>query len=370
MSFYRFLFFLELLNGLVLIAALLSRKDNRRANLFLCGVIGAVLYSEWVRFLIVTEEIRRFPFFLRTTFPAALLVPALFYLYCLALTVPNFRWKPKLNLHFLPFLGGLLWYAFILIFGRRYGFWDWPRRYPIERYLLTVISVIVYAAYLVACFLQLRRYQAHLKDYFSELRRVRLLWLRVLLGLLTLPWIVGLVDVVTGPYVTVEQWMIPVVALVILLIGFWGFRQSAIFAPDDEWEESKAAPPSFFSPDELDQRKKQLERYVQEQRPYLNPELRLVDLARGLKLKPYQVSEILNRGMATSFYELMNRLRVQEVQQKLVDPSFSHYNLLGIAMESGFNSKSVFNDVFRKNTGMTPSVYRKSRQSEELHPSH
>src|SRR4030095_43490 len=119
---------------------------------------------------------------------------------------------------------------------------------------------------------------------------------------------------------------------------------------------------TFFSQKDLEEWRGKLSKYAEEKTPYLNPELRLTDLAKGLKLKPYQVSEILNRGMGITFYEFVNRLRVSEVMKKLVDPAYSHYNLLGIAMECGFNSKSVFNDTFRKIMGVTPSQYRDTRK--------
>jgi AraC-like DNA-binding protein len=56
---------------------------------------------------------------------------------------------------------------------------------------------------------------------------------------------------------------------------------------------------------------------------------------------------------------------VQEVMLKLNDPKYTSFSLLGIALDSGFNSKSAFNRFFKKATGLTPSDYKKSLQNRD-----
>ena len=116
--------------------------------------------------------------------------------------------------------------------------------------------------------------------------------------------------------------------------------------------------PIFFSHPELAEWTVKLCKFVEEKRPYLQTGLRLEDLARALGLKPYQVSEILNLGVGSTFYDYINRFRIEEAKRRLRDSAFAHMNILGIANDSGFNSKSVFNKAFREHTGMTPSEFR------------
>ena len=115
---------------------------------------------------------------------------------------------------------------------------------------------------------------------------------------------------------------------------------------------------------QLDRLKHRLMALMENQAIYLNPELRLSDLAIALGVRPYRVSEILNRGLQTSFYDFVNRYRVAKAQDLLMAPDSSYLNLLGVAMESGFKSKSVFNDVFKKMTGKTPSQFRTGKITE------
>ena len=60
----------------------------------------------------------------------------------------------------------------------------------------------------------------------------------------------------------------------------------------------------------------------------------------------------------------MNSYRIAKAQELLASPDSAHLNLLGIAMESGFRSKSVFNEVFKKVTGKTPSEFRSLEMTE------
>jgi len=59
------------------------------------------------------------------------------------------------------------------------------------------------------------------------------------------------------------------------------------------------------------------------------------------------------------FFEFINQYRVNEVKAKITDPAYENLSLLGIAFESGFNTKSAFNRVFKKITGFTPGEYKK-----------
>ena len=81
-------------------------------------------------------------------------------------------------------------------------------------------------------------------------------------------------------------------------------------------------------------------------------------------VRPYRVSHILNQGLHTSFYDLINQYRIAKAQEILISPAAERLNLLGVAFESGFRSKSVFNEVFKKTTGRTPSQFRDAKMSE------
>ena len=92
---------------------------------------------------------------------------------------------------------------------------------------------------------------------------------------------------------------------------------------------------------------------------YLNPDLTRQALADHLKINPNTLSHILNKNLRKSFHDFVNEYRVREVMHKIGQPEFLHYTLEGIAYESGFNSKSTFNAIFKKISGKTPRQYKK-----------
>lgn len=91
---------------------------------------------------------------------------------------------------------------------------------------------------------------------------------------------------------------------------------------------------------------------------YQETELTLQQLADRLRAPTYQVSQTLNEGMKKNFYDLINGYRVEEAKRLLLDSKNRNYTILSIGFEAGFNSKTTFNTVFKKVTGLTPTEFR------------
>jgi AraC-like DNA-binding protein len=91
---------------------------------------------------------------------------------------------------------------------------------------------------------------------------------------------------------------------------------------------------------------------------YLDPEISLDTLARNIGCGRHHLSQVINEKEGASFYDYVNRFRIEEAAMHLSDPDHNQ-KIATIAFASGFNSLSSFNDVFKKTTGMTPSDYRK-----------
>jgi AraC-like DNA-binding protein len=363
-SFLPALFAGGLSLGMLLIFSLLVRKNNPKANRFLCGVLLCQLHLQLLSYLQATGEIERYAWLLRSTFATTLLNVALLHFYVVSLTVPGFKLTRKDAWHFAPFAAGALWYLGRLISA--------PRETPVvsptfllERQGWLGLMLVVYIAYYLALFKEIRIYQANLQNYFSETTRVRLTWLYVLLGCSFGLWLIACTDFLLGPRITLWHIVVPAVTAQTFFLALFTLRQSVIFSTDVEW-----APPDLpskspvFATETLVQWRVKLANYMREAKPHLNPELRLSDLASGLKLKPYQLSEILNKGEGIHFYDFINRHRIEEAQKLLIDHHYSHMSILGIAEEAGFNSKSVFNEAFKKQTGFTPSVFREQKKSD------
>ena len=117
--------------------------------------------------------------------------------------------------------------------------------------------------------------------------------------------------------------------------------------------EPAAAPAALAA--ELHPWREKLLRLMEQEQPWLEPELTLTELANRLRTHPAMLSKVINAGCGQNFNDFVNAYRVREARRKLADARFAHYSLVGVALESGFNSKSTFNRVFRKVTGQAPS---------------
>lgn len=92
---------------------------------------------------------------------------------------------------------------------------------------------------------------------------------------------------------------------------------------------------------------------------YRNPDLTLQMLADRMKISHLYLSQIINVHTSMTFYTLLNMYRVLEVMEKLQNEKFKDENIITLAYESGFNTKSTFNSIFKKFSGVTPTEYRK-----------
>lgn len=102
-----------------------------------------------------------------------------------------------------------------------------------------------------------------------------------------------------------------------------------------------------------------LEQFMQKNKPYLNPDLKLIDLARLAQLSPSSISSAINNELEVNFFEYVNQYRVKEFKERIDSEKYAHYTLLGIGLDVGFNSKASMNRIFKKHTGVTPSQYSK-----------
>jgi AraC-like DNA-binding protein len=99
--------------------------------------------------------------------------------------------------------------------------------------------------------------------------------------------------------------------------------------------------------------------FMRRKRPFLDPDLSLGDLAEAMETSRNVLSLALNVGLARTFYDYINEFRIREVIRLMADPERRNHKVLALALDAGFNSKTSFNELFKKATGQTPSAYRR-----------
>ena len=325
-----------------------------------------------------------------------------YYLYFRSLTSQEFRLLPRAWLHLLPgllqfgLLAGALGYDLLWLPGIRGQF------HPVQvgtkgpalvaaeavAHYLGYAQYVLLPAYCWRVLTDYRRYNQYLHDNFSDTERLRFAGLRqlvlvqvlalVLSQLFTLVnWKVGLSDAASWNYFFLRgllvYWLIAVglqanYAAATTPLRFDAAPDSPVSseeatepnpAPLVDISASQASPetelPAVALPPELLAWRDKLLTLMTEQQPWLEPELTLTELAKRLRLTPGLLSKVINSGCGQNFNDFVNAYRVREAQRLLVDPSFAHYSLVGVALESGFNSRSTFNRVFKKVVGQAPS---------------
>ncbi len=96
--------------------------------------------------------------------------------------------------------------------------------------------------------------------------------------------------------------------------------------------------------------------YMTSQQAFLDSDLSLRGLSEAVGVSTHHLSEVLNHKEGQNFYNFVNDYRIRYVCERL--ESDSDVKLLDLGLSSGFSSKSTFNSVFKKHTGLTPSQYR------------
>jgi AraC-like DNA-binding protein len=102
-----------------------------------------------------------------------------------------------------------------------------------------------------------------------------------------------------------------------------------------------------------------LDHWAAHERGFLEPDIKLSDLAERIGTSPQLLSQYLNDALGLSFFDYINGLRVAEVQEMMRDRSNDTRTLLDLAFAAGFTSKSTFNTSFKKISGLAPSSWRK-----------
>ena len=233
---------------------------------------------------------------------------------------------------------------------------------------LKIFLVIQCFIYLILASIYLYRYSSNLKKYDTT-NTNPLKWLNNFVlgvGLMFVVWIVdrnGLFrEVISISY-----------SFCIFYFGYWMINQREVFPYSEAnkkvlahllSEQKEIEKPKYKklhskkSIKEID--KEHLVRVMEVQKPYLDTNLTIFKLARLYGSSVHELSFIINQGFGENFNQFVNRYRVEESKRLLADKQYDHLNMLGIAYESGFNSKTVFNSTFKKNVGKTPVQYKKN----------
>ncbi|MEL6669778.1 MAG: helix-turn-helix transcriptional regulator, partial [Bacteroidota bacterium] len=102
----------------------------------------------------------------------------------------------------------------------------------------------------------------------------------------------------------------------------------------------------------------QLEEMMSTNKQYRDPSLNREQVADQLGISSGYLSKLISAHTEGNFSSYVNQYRIEEVKRLLLSSEFEHYSLLAIGFEAGFNSKTTFNNTFKRLTGQTPRQFR------------
>jgi AraC-like DNA-binding protein len=101
-----------------------------------------------------------------------------------------------------------------------------------------------------------------------------------------------------------------------------------------------------------------------ETRQYFSDNLAsLSELAKKIGESPHHVSQVINEKLNKSFFELLAHYRVEKAKEIITEDKENKLTVEEISEMVGYNSKTAFNNAFKKLSGKTPSEFRKSINS-------
>jgi len=336
--------------------------------------------------------------------PALLAICPLFYLYVKSLTDENFAFNNRKLLHFLPSLIFFLVNTpvFAMLSPKQsewfiiYGFTQTGSGQILK--LVTYISYlwnfgafaiqIVFYFYLIIK--EILQHKKKIREVFSNLQQKNLNWLIwctiIFFALLAINNTLLQTDAVDNINMRVGYNIAMI--LITAFLGLAGLRQIDIYdkiadvridggktneptiKPKNHNEAHKttdvalacANNEKYVAPmlSETEEQKiiDLLENIMLTKKLFLNPELKITDVANEVSLPRRQISRAVNEKLHDNFYNFVNRYRIGEAKRLLEDVKFNQFSIEGIANQSGFNSRSSFYTAFKNETGVTPNQFR------------
>ena len=104
----------------------------------------------------------------------------------------------------------------------------------------------------------------------------------------------------------------------------------------------------------------ELELLMQRDRLYVNPNLKIADLAAILNVSTYTLSYLFNQYLDKNYYDYLNDYRIEEFKRLVDKDEYSKYTLTALAELCGFSSRTSFFRYFKKVIGITPNEYIRS----------
>lgn len=338
-------------------------KGIKLLNLLLAGIFFSGGANLLFLVLFQTQEIFNYPQAFFMNIPFAYFLGPLLFLYLKFLSKKEAIFHKIYFLHFVP---GILSFLYMI------PLWTLPRQKKIEiltdmffykdfsfLFYLTILPVISFFAYFLALSIEhggiLKEKKAQVNFYFAFMLSI---------------WAFGIVSgFYTFLFSSLGSIKISSLVLAISILYLYLLNQRypdymQIFAKSIRKNKEQK---SILKNIDLSLLEKKIEKLFHEEKIFIQEDLTLAALSKELEITPHQLSKFLNDKKSSNFNSFLNGYRVQEAKRLIAEKQ--NFSIIEIAYACGFHSLSVFNATFKKNTGVTPSAFKKIIHQKKKDPS-
>jgi AraC-like DNA-binding protein len=362
---------------------LLSKKGKVKADKILAFwmfFIGLHLFLFYLQYF---DLYTKYPITIGILLPLPLVHGPFLYLYVSTLTNQLPRKEILKFVHFIPpFLMYLyLIHFFILPSSEKIEIMkSGGEGYHIFNTIKLILIILSGIGYVAISQILLQRHRKNIKEQFSSIEKINLNWLQYIVLGIGFIWIVVLsVNFFPEGFfksykVNSDIFIFAAVVLFVCFLGFFGLKQTNVFTAQtihlpqfhdelpsaySEKKEFEKYAKSGLKGTDAEQLHRKLNEYMKLEKPYLNSQLSLSKLGESFGVHSNYLSQVINERENKNFYDYINGYRIDEFKRMVSDPKNKNLTILALAFECGFNSKSAFNNCFKKLTNQTPSDFMK-----------
>ncbi len=348
-----------------------SRKNKNIEHWYLGSIFLLVTVNCLFVFEFTTSSKTYYePVFSELNYAIPLLYGPLLWFYSKAMTIKDYSLNRWDYLHFLPFF-----IFFLIILIPVFSSHSLPTQTQLGYPLIKLVTA---PFYLFAVIRIIREYHKKFLEEYSYEQEVNLLWMNWIVTGAVVLWMIGLGSYLYNLFNEKEMillydvYTLSFLGLYLFGLAFVAVRHTDLFSSVKSHAQNPAkfvasntviAETSQLDADNYVADQRQLLTTISDKEPYLDPLLTLDKLSEISGIPSYRLTKLLKIKMNSSFYEFINTHRVAKVKELLKEGRAEQLSILGVAEESGFNSKASFNRIFKKATGLTPSAYLKSLQN-------
>ena len=317
LDFWAILLLFGALQGFFFAGALFLHRKGKRVSTRLLTFLLVIFSLHLIEYVIIASGFyQSIPHVIGLTLPVVFLIGPIYYLYAASLLTDEFHFARKHILHFMP---AVLCYLLLLPFYTQsphakaaFIFEIMANGYvifPFGQFLLMALSSCQMLVYFYLTFALLNDYEENFKRESSSTEILNIDWLRKISLWFSIYMLLFFVAYFQLFFLKAHRQEIffgvmLILSIFIHAVGYNAIRQPEIFSRPRLKPQKNKYEKSALSKKQSETYLKKIIKIMRSERPYLDPELKLPDLAESVQILPNHLSQVINAELNKNFFRL------------------------------------------------------------------